>query len=110
MLKAPSTLLSDITPQMRKKYLTRCAKDAPQIYGPENLKRTLAVPCVLGGVLDTSRFNPQALKAWTQSVLGSFADGHDYYAQARIAGVYADINFPADYFFNGWEWEPQQGD
>ena len=87
-----------------------CAKDAPQIYGPENLKRTLAVPCVLGGVLDTSRFNPQALKAWTQSVLGSFADGHDYYAQARIAGVYADINFPADYFFNGWEWEPQQGD
>lgn len=84
-----------------------CAKDAPQIFRPENHKRTIVVPCSLGGTLDSGRFNPQALKSWLQSVFGSFAEGHDYYAQARIAAVYADIDFPADYFFTGWNWTPQ---
>ncbi len=85
-----------------------CAKDSPQFYRREASHiRTLVVPCTLGGTLDTSRFNAQALKSWTQSVYGTFADGHDYYAYARVASVYADIDFPTDYCLVGWNWTPQ---
>ena len=87
-----------------------CDLNHPGVYRSSAIKRTLCIPCALGGTLDMSRFSPDALKSWTKSVYGEFTSGNDYYAECNVSRIYADVNFPADHFFTGWNWQPTQGD